>query len=41
MELALYNRLKKELLGEFASRAEGGDSEYQKQVEAYASSQSS
>lgn len=41
MELALYNRLKKELLGEFAARAEGGDSEYQKQVEAYASSQSS
>lgn len=41
MELKLYNRIKRELLGEFALRAEGHDSDYQKQVEAFASSQHS
>ncbi|MGO1343619.1 DEAD/DEAH box helicase family protein [Chromohalobacter japonicus] len=41
MELKLYNRLKRELLGEFAVRAEGHDRDYQKQVESFASRQSS
>jgi superfamily II DNA or RNA helicase len=41
MELKLYNRLKRELLGDFYSRAEGHDRDYQKQVESFASSQSS
>lgn len=41
MELKLYNRLKRALLGEFASRAENHDSDYQKQVENFASSQAS
>lgn len=41
MKLKLYNRLKRELLGEFYSRAEGHDRDYQKQVESFASSQSS
>ncbi len=39
MELKLYNRLKKELLGEFAQRAERHDRDYQQQVERFASSQ--
>lgn len=41
MELKLYNRIKRELLGEFALRAEGHDRDYQKQVESFASSQHS
>ncbi|CAO1659342.1 DEAD/DEAH box helicase family protein [Halomonas sp. MES3-P3E] len=41
MELKLYNRLKRELLGEFSTRAEGHDRDYQKQVESFASRQSS
>lgn len=41
MELKLYNRLKQELLGEFASRAEGNDRDYQQQVEAFASAAAS
>lgn len=41
MELKLYNRLKHELLGEFAGRAEGHDRDYQKQVESFASRQAS
>lgn len=41
MELKLYNRIKHELLGEFARRAEGHDRDYQMQVEAFASSQHS
>lgn len=39
MELKLYNRLKRALLGEFAGRAESHDSDYQKQLENFASSQ--
>lgn len=41
MELKLYNRIKRELLGEFALRAEGHDCDYQKQVESFAASQHS
>jgi len=41
MELKLYNRVKQQLLGDFSSRAENNDKEYQKQVEAFASAQSS
>jgi superfamily II DNA or RNA helicase len=41
MELKLYNHLKRVLLGEFAGRAENHDSDYQKQVENFASSQAS
>lgn len=41
MELKLYNRLKNALLGEFASRAENNDRDYQQQVEAFASAASS
>jgi hypothetical protein len=41
MELKLYNRLKRELLGEFSARAEGHDRDFQKQVETFASSQHS
>lgn len=41
MELKLYNRLKRVLLGEFALRAEGHDRDYQMQVESFATSQHS
>lgn len=41
MELKLYHGLKHELLGEFASRAENNDRDYQQQVEAFASAASS
>lgn len=41
MELKLYNRLKRELLGEFAASAEGNDRDYQQQVAAFASAQAS
>lgn len=41
MELKLYNHLKHELLGEFSARAEGHERDYQKQVESFASRQSS
>lgn len=41
MELKLYNALKHELLGEFASRAENNDRDYQQQVEAFASAAAS
>lgn len=41
MELKLYHRLKRELLGDFAGRAEHNDRDYQQQVEAFASQASS
>lgn len=41
MELKLYNRLKRELLGDFAAVSERHNPNYQKQVEAYASSRAS
>jgi hypothetical protein len=41
MELKLYNRLKHQLLGEFAERAERHDRDYQHQVETFTSRQHS
>jgi hypothetical protein len=41
MELKLYNRLKRELLGDLYQPAEGNDRAYQRQVESFASRQHS
>jgi len=41
MELKLYNRLKRELLGDLYQSAEGNDRAYQRQVESFASRQHS
>ena len=41
MELKLYNRLKRELLGEYSTPAEGQYRDYQLQVESFSSSQHS
>ena len=41
MELKLYNRVKRKLLGDYSGRAENHDRDFQKQVELFASRQSS